>query len=327
MRAPAFWWKPAPDVTACLLAPFGALYGLVTARRMARPGEGCGIPVICVGNFVAGGAGKTPTAIAIAEVLAAQGHQPAFLTRGYGSSGAGSAHRVDPATDSAAVVGDEPLLLARVAPTIVAADRLEGARTCRQLGANVIVMDDGLQNPTLRKDLRIAVVDGAVGIGNGLCVPAGPLRAPLRRQWAHADALVVIGDGAQGEMIAHEAEGLGKAVLRGRLVPAPGIAAGLAGRDVLAFAAIGRPEKFFDTLRTLGACVVEYESFGDHHPFTSRELAGLKSRAERLGASLVTTEKDAARMGAAAKDVLTLPVRLAFREPDALQGLLQRFRA
>ena len=326
MRAPAFWWKQAPTLTARLLSPFGWIYGALTARRMSRAGADCGPPVICIGNFVAGGAGKTPTAIAVAQALLALGRKPIFLSRGYGSR-AGAPRLVDRARDKAADVGDEPLLLAAIAPCVVCADKLEGARACMAAGADVIVMDDGLQNPALTKALRIAVVDGAVGLGNGLCVPAGPLRAPLSAQWSHVDALVVIGAGAPGEDIARATAALGKPVLRGLLAPAPGMAMGLAGREVIAFAGIGRPEKFFDTLRALGAEVIETEAFPDHHAFTPREIAGLQGRAKRRGAALVTTEKDAVRLGPAAEQLLTLPVRLALEDEASLAALLAALRA
>ena len=326
MRAPAFWWKQAPTLTARLLSPFGWIYGALTARRMSRAGADCGPPVICIGNFVAGGAGKTPTAIAVAQALLALGRKPIFLSRGYGSR-AGAPRLVDRARDKAADVGDEPLLLAAIAPCVVCADKLEGARACVAAGADVIVMDDGLQNPALTKALRIAVVDGAVGLGNGLCVPAGPLRAPLSAQWSHVDALVVIGAGASGEDIARATAALGKPVLRGLLAPEPGMAMGLAGREVIAFAGIGRPEKFFDTLRALGAEVIETEAFPDHHAFTPREIAGLQARAKRRGAALVTTEKDAVRLGPVAEQLLTLPVRLALEDEAGLLGLLERLRS
>ncbi len=326
MRAPAFWWKQGPTLTARLLWPLGWVYGALTARRMSRAGADCGPPVICIGNFVAGGAGKTPTAIAVAQALLALGRKPIFLSRGYGS-GAGAPRLVDRARDKAGDVGDEPMLLAAVAPCIVAADKLDGARACASAGADVIVMDDGLQNPALIKTLRIGVVDGAVGVGNGLCVPAGPLRAPLCAQWPHVDALVVIGAGAPGEALAHKAEALGKPVLRGHLAPEPGMAMGLAGREVIAFAGIGRPEKFFDTLRALGADLIETEAFPDHHAFTAREIAGLQGRAKRRGAALVTTEKDAVRLGPAAEQLLTLPVRLALEDEAGLRALMCALRA
>ena len=327
MRAPAFWWKEAPDMAARLLAPLGMIYGAVTARRMARSGVPCGIPVICIGNFVAGGAGKTPVAIAVAQALAGLGRSPFFLSRGYGGRAGATPHRVDPGRDGAGDVGDEPLLLAAHAPTFVSADRIAGARACRAAGAELIVMDDGLQNPALSKQLRICVVDGAVGVGNGLCVPAGPLRAPLAGQWPHVDGLVVIGAGAPGEALAAQAAALGKPVLLADLEPDTTAAADLAGRRVLAFAGIGRPEKFFDSLRARGAQVVATRAFADHHPFSAADISDLRAQAAGLDAMPVTTEKDAKRLGTAGAGIATLPVRLAPRDGAALTALLARFTA
>ena len=326
MRAPGFWWHTSPSAVALALSPFAAIYGAITARRMKQDGMRCGVPVICIGNFVAGGAGKTPTAIAVARLLIGMGRSPAFLSRGYGAE-ENVARLVDVATDRARDVGDEPILLARVAPTVIAQDRVRGAQLCEETGADVIIMDDGLQNPSLHKDLRIAVVDGGVGIGNGLCIPAGPLRASLQQQLPHVDAVLIIGEGAAGEALALTAQHQNKLVLRAKLAPEPGMAMGLRERDVLAFAGIGRPDKFFDTLREIGAQIVETESFPDHHAFTPREVAGLQSRAKRLGAALVTTEKDAVRLGAAANDLLVLPVTLQLQDETGLAHLLAKLRA
>jgi tetraacyldisaccharide 4'-kinase len=309
MRAPAFWWKPSPDIVAHLLSPAGAIYGAVAANRMARSGERVGTPVICVGNFVAGGAGKTPTAIAIARELAARGHKPFFLSRGYGGTATGAPVRVDPASHNAADVGDEPLLLARTAPVIVSADRLAGARAAASQGASVIVMDDGLQNPSLAKDVRIAVVDGAVGAGNGLCIPAGPLRAPIERQFEHVDAIVVIGAGEPGERLAAQARARGKTAVQAHLEPDAATLERLRDHRIVAFAGIGRPEKFFDTLRGAGATLVATHGFADHRPYSEADLAKLHAEAYRAGALLVTTEKDHARIGAA-DDIVALPVTL-----------------
>jgi tetraacyldisaccharide 4'-kinase len=326
MRAPGFWWRNRPNAAALALSPIGAVYGAITAYRMAQEGVRCGVPVICVGNFVAGGAGKTPTAIAVAQLLIGMGRSPAFLSRGYGREN-NLARRVDPQRDLAQDVGDEPLLLAKIAPTIIAQDRVSGAQLCEETGADVIIMDDGLQNPSLHKDLRIAVVDGGVGTGNGLCIPAGPLRASLERQLAHVDAILIIGEGEAGERVAQQAQKAGKSLLRATLAPEPGMAMGLRDRDVLAFAGIGRPDKFFETLRALGAQLVETESFPDHHAFTAREIAGLQSRARRLGAALVTTEKDAVRLGAAADELLVLPVTLKLQDETGLAHLLAHLLA
>ena len=328
MRAPDFWFAPKPDWRARALQPLGVIYGAVTSWKMRQSGARAGVPVVCVGNFVAGGAGKTPVALAVAALLAEMGERPVFLSRGYGGrAGKDAAVRVSPDHD-AAFVGDEPLLLARAAPTIVCADRRIGAAAARQAGASVIVMDDGLQNRSLHQDLRFAVVDGASGVGNGLCVPAGPLRAPLAAQIPQISAIVVVGAGAAGARVADAAAHAGKPVLRARLEPALSAAQALAGRDVVAFAGIGRPEKFFATLAGIGARVVSAQAFGDHHPFTREEIAGLQAEAAARGAQLATTEKDLARLGSQltnplAPQPMALPVTLAFDAPAAVKDLLR----
>ena len=316
MRAPAFWWQTSPSRLARLLSPLGFVYGCIAARRLARVGARTSMPVICVGNFTAGGAGKTPTALAIAGLLIAAGRNPAFLSRGYGGRSAGPL-RVGPGQD-ADEVGDEPLLLARCAPTIVSRDRPAGAAMAQAHGADILVMDDGLQNPSLVKDLAIAVVDGWAGFGNGLPLPAGPLRAALDAQWPAVDAVLVVGEGAAGARAAKAAEERGKPVFRAVLKPEDGPAAGLRGSRVLAFAGIARPEKLFDSLRECGAIVEATRSFPDHHPFTATDLAGLRDAAGRQGLQLVTTEKDLARIGpkAAGADIRALPVRLLVADPS-----------
>lgn len=327
MRAPDFWWQDRPNLTALGLSPLGALYGAVTAARMAREGVEGPLPVICVGNFTAGGAGKTPTAVAIAHLLAADGEHPMFVTRGYGGHLAGPV-AVDPTRHRAADVGDEPLLLVRHFPTIVARDRLEGAREADRRGATVVVMDDGLQNPALVKNLALAVVDAATGVGNGLCVPAGPLRAPVARQLAQTHALVLVGDGAPGQRVADLASARGRPVFGARIVPDAIMSQGLAGRRVVAFAGIGRPEKFFATLAATGAQIVERLSFPDHHTFTDEEVSALVARLVVEDVIAVTTEKDAVRLAGlpAARELFgrltILPVTLAFDDPAAVRHML-----
>ncbi|MFC5066650.1 tetraacyldisaccharide 4'-kinase [Flaviflagellibacter deserti] len=324
MRAPDWWWRDRPTNLARFLEPLGSIIGVITARRLAERGGRADIPVICVGNPVAGGAGKTPTAIAVAGILKRNGRRPVFLSRGYGGRLAGPV-QVDPARHGSVDVGDEPLLLARYAPAIVSGDRLEGAALAASLG-DVIVMDDGFQNPSLSKDLSLLVVDGGSGVGNGLCVPAGPLRAPLDEQLARAQGLVLIGKGAAGERVASAAAGRGLAIHRGSLEPDRRAAAGLRGLDVLAFAGIGRPDKFADTLRSVGADVVQLTAFGDHHRFTAHEARALLMAAERAQLTLVTTEKDMVRLSGAADASVrelarrsrVLPVALVFEDGDAL---------
>jgi tetraacyldisaccharide 4'-kinase len=320
MRTPGFWRRDPPALKSRLLQPVGALYGAVTAARMRREGERATIPVICIGNFTAGGAGKTPTALAVARLLADLGERPAFLTRGHKGRLAGPVV-VDPARHDFRDVGDEPLLLAQAAITVLSRDRPAGARLCADLGASVVVMDDGLQNPSLRKDLRLVVVDGGAGVSNGLCLPAGPLRAPLEAQWPFVDALVVMGEGAAGAALAQEARARGKPVFEARLAPDPEVAARLATARVLAFAGIGRPEKFFATLEQCGARIVHREAFPDHHPFTAGEIANLRERAAREGLMLVTSCKDLVRI-AQAEEIVALPVSAVLSGEEVLQTLV-----
>jgi tetraacyldisaccharide 4'-kinase len=320
MRPPAFWNAGPGHPAARALAPLAALYGRRSAARMDRPGTPAPCPVICVGNFTLGGAGKTPTALALSALLRELGAAPAFLTRGYGGRLPGPV-RVDPDRHGATDTGDEPLLLARCAPTIVARDRVAGARLCVAAGADAIVMDDGLQNPTLTKDLALAVVDAGAGLGNGRVFPAGPLRVPLARQWPHVHGVVLVGDGAPGEAVAGDAARRGLPVHRARLVPG----GAWVGRRVLAFAGIGRPEKMFATLRTAGADVAGTRSFPDHHPYARAECDALAAEAARLGADLVTTAKDHVRLPPDfSARVAVLPVTLAFDDPEALRGQLAR---
>lgn len=321
MRAPGFWWRP-PGPEAWLLSPIGWIYGAITSRRMAREGTHAAAPVVCIGNLVAGGAGKTPTAIAVAHALADLGESPVFLSRGYGGRAHG-ALQVDPDRHEAAAVGDEPLLLARQFPTVVSTDRVAGARVAGSLGS-VIVMDDGLQNPSLAKDLSIAVIDGETGAGNGFCIPAGPLRAPVDVQLGHVGAVVIAGAGAAGDRLATDVAQRGRTVLHGRLVPERETCRALAGRRVFAFAGIARPAKFYASLRACGAELVETRDFDDHHPYGPRELEAIRIAAGAGSLTPVTTEKDFARIPPGARDGLaTLRVTLVIDEAEELKGMLR----
>jgi tetraacyldisaccharide 4'-kinase len=326
MREPAFWWRK-PGLAAGLLAPLGTLYGAVASARLAKRGARAGAPVVCVGNPTIGGAGKTPLVLTLARLLQATGDAPVLLSRGYGGRLAGPL-RVDPARHRAADVGDEPLLLARVAPTVVARDRVRGAQAAVAAGASVIVMDDGFQNPSLRKSFSVLVVDARRGIGNGLVVPAGPLRAPWPAQLARADALVVVG--ASNDSVIAAARGRGLPVFRAILVPDASVAAALAGTRVLAFAGIGDPGKFFATLTGLGIAAAATASFPDHHRYTPVEARMLCEQADREALILVTTEKDLARMqgdaglAALAARARALPVTLTLPDADAFLGLLRK---
>jgi tetraacyldisaccharide 4'-kinase len=251
------------------------------------------VPVICIGNFTAGGGGKTPTAIAVAKLLAELGAKPAFLTRGYGGTSAGPI----PVTDghSADEVGDEPLLLAAAAPTLVSADRAAGAKAIEGSEASVIVMDDGFQNPSLAKDLSLVVVDAAAGIGNGLIMPAGPLRAPLEAQLVRAGALVVIGDGGRAARLIEDFTRQGKKVLKARMAPRQD-KRWLGVLPVIGFAGIARPEKFFATLRDNGARLIDARAYPDHYRYSERQARSLLKEAKDYNAMLVTTEKDYVRL-------------------------------
>ncbi len=310
MRAPGFWYR-APSLASAMLSPLGALYAAGTARRLFQGAHfKPGVPVICVGNINIGGTGKTPTVIALAQRLQARGKTPAILSRGYGGRKQGP-HKVDERKDSAGDVGDEPLLLSAFAPTWIARDRMAGAKQAVSSGADVILMDDGFQSGALNIDLALVVVDAGQGFGNNKCLPAGPLREPVARGLGRADMILSIGPDAAQDHFAQSGN-LPPALphLKGRLEP---LQTGMdwAGLRVLAFAGIGNPEKFFATLRGLGADVVETHALADHQPLDARLLQRLTRRAEALGARLVSTEKDAVRLpNALRSEVLTLPVRL-----------------
>jgi tetraacyldisaccharide 4'-kinase len=328
MRDPAFWWR-RPGLLSALLAPVAAGYGMAAARRMKQPGTRASVPVICVGNFTVGGSGKTPTAIAIAEMLTAAGRRPALLTRGYGGSEAGPLV-VDPHTHDATKVGDEALLLAQAAPTVVAHDRIAGASAATAGGADVIVMDDGLQNASLQKDLTIAVVDGLRGIGNGKVFPAGPLRAPLAAQFARVNALLVIGGSAGAAGLDSDIRARRIPVFHGELEPDRAGIDAAGGRPVLAFAGIGNPDKFFATVTAAGIEIAERRAFADHHRYSGEEAGDLVMQAERQGLRLLTTAKDHARMSgdpnlaALHARAHVLPVRLTVKEEAAWRDVIVR---
>ena len=335
MREPAFWYRP-PSLLSRLLAPLGAIYGAITAQRMSRAGASAGIPVLCVGNYHLGGAGKTPTTLALVKLLRELGEQPFVVSRGYGGTQQGPL-RVDPASHSAADVGDEPLMLASRVPVIVSRDRVAGAALARASSASVVLLDDGFQNPSLAKDASLIVIDAARGIGNGGVFPAGPLRAPVEPQIARTDALIVIGAGEAANDIAAAVAKRGAPVLRARLVPDQASVDKLRGQRVLALAGIGDPARFFATLRASGVTVAEEKSFADHHPFTPDEIERLVSDAAATSLALVTTEKDMARIRSDARlkayvdRIVTFAVTLKFDDESALRdfvaGRLTKARA
>ncbi|MEM7640994.1 MAG: tetraacyldisaccharide 4'-kinase [Pseudomonadota bacterium] len=313
MRAPGFWSRRGSPISI-LLTPLGALYAHATARRLARPGVRLDVPVICVGNLTAGGAGKTPTVI----WLAPQVPGAHILSRGYGGSLDGPV-RVDPDRHSADQVGDEPLLLSAIAPTWVAKDRVAGARAACAAGAGAILMDDGFQDPALVKDLSIVVVDAQSGFGNGRVIPAGPLREAVSTGLDRADVVLTVGRPAAQAGLSLPAS---VPRVQGHLAP---LATGMTWKDlpVFAFAGIARPEKFFDTLRDLGADVKGTEALSDHQPLTRALLKRLGDRAAALSAQPVTTEKDAVRLPATLRGrVLIVPIRLEIEDPSALRTRL-----
>lgn len=327
-RAPRFWDRSGSTL-GTLLTPLGWLVGAITLRRMAQPGVGVGVPVLCIGNPTVGGSGKTPTVIAVLAALSARGARPYALLRGHGGREHGPL-QVDPALHDAHAVGDEALLLARHAPTIVARDRVAGARLALAQGASHVVMDDGFQNPALVKDASLLVLDGRGAIGNGQVLPAGPLRAPMGPQVARADAVLIVGEGEAGRAAADAAGA--EQIWSGRLAPAPAAARALRGQRLLAFAGIGRPEKFFATLSALGADVVETHAFPDHHPYTPAHIAALIRRAQSAGLTAITTEKDMVRLSDSAfaalrPDLHSLPVRMVLDDALALNTLIERAEA
>ena len=313
MTPPAFWCRDG--VLPRLLSPLAALVARGTAHRVARPGWHAPVPVLCCGNAGVGGAGKTTVALDLLRRLTARGVRVHCLTRGYGGRARGVL-RVDPTAHGAALVGDEPLLLAAFAPAWVCADRAASARAAIAAGAQALLMDDGLQNPGLSKDLSVLVIDGAVGFGNGRVMPAGPLREPPRAAAARCQAAILIGPDA-----AHVRAALppGLPVLTARLVPDQP----LHGRRLLAFAGIARPSKFYATLREAGADLAATQDFPDHHRYTPRELDTLVRRAATLGATLATTPKDAVRLPPALRgQVLVAGITLAWDDPAAPEVLL-----
>lgn len=314
MKAPDFWWRTEARWQSSALAPFGALYAAITARRMATQGWRAQVPVICCGNPTVGGSGKTTLALDIGARLLARGRKPAFLTRGYGGTQR-QPGRV--AGQTATEIGDEALLLAACAPTYVGADRAVTAKLAIADGADVLVLDDGLQNPSLAKNFTFLVVDGAAGFGNARPIPAGPLRETLPAAIARCQAAVLIGADATGA-----AAQLGRLpVLTAHLQTG----ADLTGRKLYAFAGIGRPAKFCETLTAAGANVVRAQAFPDHHPYTDADIQLVLAAAEGLGAIPVTTPKDATRLPARFRDrIEIIGVRLAWTDPNAIEAALTR---
>ncbi len=326
MQQPLFWQNPAkrPGMAARLLSPLAGLWRLAAARRLRRgPWAKVSVPVICVGNINIGGTGKTPTVIALAERLKGMGLAPHVISRGYGGALEGPV-AVDIRTHRAADVGDEPLLIAAFCDTWVAKDRYAGAQAAIRAGADLVLLDDGFQNPSLAKDMSIVVVDAVAGFGNGRVFPAGPLREPVKDGLARADIVLVIGADAarQGFVNAHGR--LDVPLIEASLKP---LETGMEweGQKMLAFAGIGHPEKFFATLKGLGVDLVRAEALSDHQPLSLRLMQRLETEAFFKGAQMVTTEKDATRLPDSFRlRVVTLPVRLNMVDWHPIDQILAR---
>jgi tetraacyldisaccharide 4'-kinase len=317
VQPPGFWRHDGSRLPPLLLAPLAALTTAATARRVARAGWRAPVPVLCCGNVTVGGAGKTTLALDLLRRLAARGAAPHALLRGYGGASRGT--RLVKPGDDVAITGDEALLLAEVAPTWIGADRAAAARAAVAAGARVLVMDDGLQNPTLCKDVSLLVIDGGFGFGNRRVLPAGPLRESIAAGAARCRAAVLIGADDAGAIAALPAA---LPVLRARLLPGP-VTQSLRGRRVLAFAGIARPAKFFATLRDAGADLAATLAFPDHHHFSGGAVRDIIDKAQRIGAVPVTTAKDAVRLPQAARDaVVVADIALAWQSDHAIDSVL-----
>ncbi|WP_337266226.1 tetraacyldisaccharide 4'-kinase [Oryzifoliimicrobium ureilyticus] len=333
-EAPPFWWEKA-DWRARVLFPFAAIYGYVAGRRMLRAQPpAVGVPVICIGNFTVGGAGKTPTAIAMARVAIANGFKPGFLSRGYGGS-IDVTTVVDPHHHRATAVGDEPLLLAREATTVIARRRIDGARRLVAEGVDLIIMDDGFQSARLTIDYALLVIDAGRGLGNGHIVPAGPVRAPLGQQLARTDGILKVGDGNAADRVVRTAARAAKPFFEAKVEVSRG--GNLVGKRVLAFAGIADPSKFFRTVEASGAEIVQKRAFGDHEHLRDDEISELLTEARQDGLLIVTTAKDFVRLSghhgksaelAAACHVVEID--MVFDDPEApmriIETAVSRFR-
>lgn len=327
-ETPSFWYEK-PNLQAWLLWPLSIAYNrAATLKMFSAPSAAVEAPVLCIGNFVAGGGGKTPTSLALVNALKARGYKPGFLSRGYGGR-INSATIVDVSKYNALDVGDEPLLLAKEATTVISADRIAGARLLVESGCDFVVMDDGFQNPSLQKDYSLVVVDSRRGIGNGFTIPAGPLRVAVESQLIKADAVLIVGDDTGADQIIRQTARSGRPVYHSKLVmdkPSQ-----WKKRSVIAFAGIADPEKFFESLRRVGANLTQIRPFGDHHYFHKDEISELLDRAKLMNSELVTTAKDYVRLLGMGKDheklaeqTSVVHVKLKFEDKNTMNIIIDK---
>ncbi len=322
MKAPRFWGHGQHSLRAGLLSPISQIYNAATSRRANKPARfHAPIPVLCVGNLIMGGAGKTPTAISLAQFLIQEGKNPVFLSRGYGGQLSGPVMVADHTSQD---VGDEPLILKKTAPVCIAHDRVAGAKLCVEHGFDIIVMDDGFQNPHLHKDLSILVIDGGYGHGNEKVFPAGPLRESLRNGLARAQATVIIGEDKTNSASRIQEITPDLPVLFADVQPDDN--SDFHDKNIISFAGIARPEKVYDTLSGLGAKIVDTRNFADHHPYSDQDLQQLIDLAKKKNAQLVTTEKDLVRIPKKYHpDINVIKITLEWNSPDVLKAVLSPF--
>jgi len=326
-ETPPFWWQKT-GLMSLALRPLASCYGFWANRTLKRKQiPRIDLPVLCIGNFTLGGNGKTPVTIAFAKAAQDLGMRPGIVSRGSGGQTKKGIHLVDPHHDRARDVGDEPLLLARHAPVVVGVDRLSAAKKLQKLGCNIILMDDGFQSRRLYPDFSLLVVDSSRGIGNGHVFPAGPLRAPIQTQLVQTDALLVLGDDNESASIVRLAARAAKPINFAQFTPSASHK--VAKKKFLAFAGIGNPQRFFQTIEKMGGKLAEKRIFADHHFFAAHELQELAASATAQKLWLATTAKDYIRITTdpqkiKLKKLVVFDIEPDFNDADTLNRILQR---